>query len=137
MDRHRALPISGSWSPGVARVIDGAPLLHGPLWVDRNAETEEKGGWNLVGRNIKEPTTTIKTFYSALRYNIQGTMCVTCLAVFVQYASWKLSPQNIKIASVLEVPATCSFFLCVWGVLGLLLTKFHCLKMQTFLLVGI
>jgi hypothetical protein len=46
MDRHRAPPISGSWSPGAARAVDGASLLHGPLRVDRTAETENKlNGW--------------------------------------------------------------------------------------------
>ncbi len=46
MDRHLAPPISGSWSPGAARAVDGASLLHGPLRVDRNAETEKKvNGW--------------------------------------------------------------------------------------------
>jgi hypothetical protein len=41
MDHHQAPPISGSWSLGVARAVDGASLLHGPLRVDRNAETEK------------------------------------------------------------------------------------------------
>ncbi len=46
MDRHLAPPISGSWSPGAARAVDGASLLHSPLRVDRNAETEKKlNGW--------------------------------------------------------------------------------------------
>ncbi len=46
MDHHQAPPISGSWSPGVARAVDSASLLHGPLRVDRNAETEKKlNGW--------------------------------------------------------------------------------------------
>ncbi len=46
MDRHLAPPISGSWSAGAARAVDGASLLHGPLRVDRNAETEKKvNGW--------------------------------------------------------------------------------------------
>jgi hypothetical protein len=46
MDHHQAPPISGSWSPGAARAVDGALLLHGPLRVDRNAETEKKlNGW--------------------------------------------------------------------------------------------
>ncbi len=46
MDRYRAPPISGSWSRGAARAVDGALLLHGPLRVDRNAETEKKvSGW--------------------------------------------------------------------------------------------
>ncbi len=46
MDRHRAPPISGSWSLGAARAVDGASLLHGPLRVDRTAETENKlNGW--------------------------------------------------------------------------------------------
>ncbi len=34
--------ISSPWSPGAARAVDGASLLHGPLRVDRNAETEKK-----------------------------------------------------------------------------------------------
>jgi hypothetical protein len=42
MDRHRAPPISGSWSPGAARAVDGALLLHSPLRVDRNAEIKKK-----------------------------------------------------------------------------------------------
>jgi hypothetical protein len=53
MDRHLAPPISGSWSPGAARAVDGASLLHGPLRVDRNAETEKKlNGWT-KGRGTK------------------------------------------------------------------------------------
>jgi hypothetical protein len=42
MDRHRALLISGSWSPGAARAVDDTLLLHGPLQVDRNTETAKK-----------------------------------------------------------------------------------------------
>jgi hypothetical protein len=42
MDRHLAPPISGSWSPGAARAVDGALFLHGPLLVDRTTETEKK-----------------------------------------------------------------------------------------------
>ncbi len=41
MYRHRAPPISGSWSRGAARAVDGASLLHGPLRFDSNAETEK------------------------------------------------------------------------------------------------
>jgi hypothetical protein len=54
MDRHWAPPLSGSWSPGAARAVNGALLLHGPLRVDRNAETEKKQ--NVRGRNIKAPS---------------------------------------------------------------------------------
>jgi hypothetical protein len=57
MDRHLAPPISGSWSPGAARAVDSALLLHGPLRVDRNAETEKNwtGGPKAGGLNIKAP----------------------------------------------------------------------------------
>jgi hypothetical protein len=57
MDCHLALPISGSWSPGAAQAVDGASLLHSPLRVNRNAETEKKGtgGRNVSGRNVKAP----------------------------------------------------------------------------------
>ncbi len=59
MDRHLAPPISGSWSPGAARAVDGASLLHGPLRVDRNAETEKKlNGWT-KGRGNKRQGTQI------------------------------------------------------------------------------
>jgi hypothetical protein len=37
-----------------------------------------------------------------------------------------LSYLEIKMASSLEVPATCSFFLCVWAVLRLVLGVFCC-----------
>jgi hypothetical protein len=43
-------------------------------------------------------------------------------------------PSKIKIASSLEVPATCSFFLCVWAVLRLVLALFGHLRMKTFCL---
>jgi hypothetical protein len=57
MDRHLAPPKSGSWSPGAARAVDGASLLHGPLRVDRNAETEKKlNGWT-KGRGTKHQGT--------------------------------------------------------------------------------
>jgi hypothetical protein len=57
MDRHLAPPISGSWSRGAARAVDGASLLHGPLRVDRNAETEKKlNGWT-KGRGTKHQGT--------------------------------------------------------------------------------
>jgi hypothetical protein len=57
MDHHQAPPISGSWSPGAAGAVDGASLLHGPLRVDRNAETEKNwtGGRTVRGRNVKAP----------------------------------------------------------------------------------
>ncbi len=38
-----------------------------------------------------------------------------CTHTYIQYVSWKLSPLNIKITPSLEVPATCSFFLCASG----------------------
>jgi hypothetical protein len=42
---------------GVARAVDGASLLHGPLRVDRNAETEKKlNGWT-KGRGTKHQGT--------------------------------------------------------------------------------
>ncbi len=57
MDRHLAPPISGSWSPGAARAVDGASLLHGPLRVDRTAGRKKNwtGGRTVGGRNIKAP----------------------------------------------------------------------------------
>jgi hypothetical protein len=65
MDRHLAPPISGSWSPGAARAVDGASLLHGPLRVDRNAETEKKlNGWT-KGRGTKHQGTVINTVQTA------------------------------------------------------------------------
>ncbi len=55
MDCHRAPPLSGSWSPaGAARAVNGAFHLHGPLRVERNAETEKNQ--NVRGRNIKAPS---------------------------------------------------------------------------------
>ncbi len=57
MDRHLAPPISGSWSPGAARAVDGASLLHGPLRVDRTAETEKKvNGWTDRGWTQRQGT---------------------------------------------------------------------------------
>jgi hypothetical protein len=55
----------------------------------------------------------------------------------LQCASWKLSPLNIKIASSLEVPATCIFFLCVWAVLRLVLAVFFHFRMKTFCMAWI
>ncbi len=58
MDRHLALPISGSWLPGAARAVDGASLLHGPLRVDRTAEKEKKlNGWTDRGWTQHQGTT--------------------------------------------------------------------------------
>ncbi len=73
MDRHRALPISGSWLPGAARAVDGASLLHGLLRVNRNAETGKKvNGWmecgwtQCQGINIFQPTYIPRTTYSII-----------------------------------------------------------------------
>jgi hypothetical protein len=57
MDRHLAPPINGSWSPGAARAVDGALLLHGPLRVDRNAGTEKKLNGRTKGRGTKHQGT--------------------------------------------------------------------------------
>jgi hypothetical protein len=57
MDCHLALPISGSWSPGAARAVDGVSLLHGPLRVDRNAETKKKMDRWTKGRGTKRQGT--------------------------------------------------------------------------------
>jgi hypothetical protein len=46
MVHYRAPPISGSWSPGAARAVDSASLIHGHLRVYNLAETEKKvNGW--------------------------------------------------------------------------------------------
>ncbi len=57
MDRHLAPPISGSWSSGAARAVDGASLLHGPLRVDGNTETEKKLNEWTKGRGTKRQGT--------------------------------------------------------------------------------
>ncbi len=54
----------------------------------------------------------------------------------IQYASWKLRLLNIEIASYLDVPATCSFFPCIWAILRLVLTVFHILQTKMFFLEG-
>jgi hypothetical protein len=57
--------------------------------------------------------------------------------LYLQYASWKLSVLNIETTSSLDVPATCSFFLCIWAVLRLVvLTVFYHLQTKTFLFGG-
>jgi hypothetical protein len=70
MGRHRAPPKRGSWLPEAAWAVDSASLLHGPLRVNRNTETEKKvnGWWKVGGRNIKAHFFNI--FLSAL-YTVQ------------------------------------------------------------------
>ncbi len=78
MDRHLAPPISGSWSPGAAWAVDGASLLHGPLRVDRTAETEKKlNGWTDRGWTQHQGTIATCMTEQCLDYLIQLYVCIS------------------------------------------------------------
>jgi hypothetical protein len=80
MDRHLAPPISGSWSPGAARAVDGASLLRGPLRVDRNAETEKKmNGWT-KGRGTKHQGTV----HNIYKYNVKNAFHMKNLGIEIK-----------------------------------------------------
>ncbi len=46
------------------------------------------------------------------------------LSAALQYASWKLSPLNIKYSIIPRSPSNLQFILCVWAVLRLVLAVF-------------
>ncbi len=91
MDRHLAPPISGSWSPGAARAVDGASLLHGPLRVDRNAETKKKwtGGRTVGGRNVKAP----KNVHNFKILCVQIPLALNLSNFYLKIYVWKLVLQ--------------------------------------------
>jgi hypothetical protein len=85
MDRQLAPPISGSWSPGVARAVDGASHLHGPLRVDRNAETEKKlNGWT-KGWGTKRQGTVLALLALTFRFESLVLVGQSLISIFSSF----------------------------------------------------